>query len=227
MPSIAVFCAAPATPLLLHSLATMKTLCRARAVIRLFPVATMVLLLRTLAAGILLSTSALTSAQTLYRPGVSARPYTPQPSQTVLIFEDNYTVVPLGVGEDGMTTYVQQAVQTVVEAIGPDSTFIYPTKASAFAITFVENASGYRYSDPTAGPAAAQTCVFVSGGLASCKGQTTTYVQDLIPIYTIGEPAVTPAPTQTVPNAGDATFLPVRVGLMLGVVGLLQVLHFG
>ncbi|KAJ7607886.1 hypothetical protein FB45DRAFT_947177 [Roridomyces roridus] len=154
--------------------------------------------------------------QTLYIPvpGGSADPI--GPSATILEVVANYTISAVGVGPSSMTTYVEKGVQTVVEVVG-SSTFANPpasVEPTAYTMTFEENDSGGRFPDDF--ETKTSTCSFKDGG-AVCHGEGATTTEGLLPFYTLGQPALVAAPTQTVNSAVPF----VKISWVMGWVPLL------
>ncbi|KAF7784872.1 hypothetical protein Agabi119p4_1037 [Agaricus bisporus var. burnettii] len=186
---------------------------------------------------LLSSHGAFSATITLYEVAVPTPTVTdisPHISQGISI-----TVSPVGVGEDGKTTYVAEGVRTELAGVFPDTTTTFSSPSATFTNTFVEDASGLFfkqtliYTDGAISDGSdfqnIQSCNFQGTTAGSCVRRlkfpedtgtsTTTYSGTLIPVYTLTETANIPGQTQ------DSRALPHSniwdtyqlIGLILGM----------
>ncbi|KAJ7021373.1 hypothetical protein C8F04DRAFT_1273806 [Mycena alexandri] len=131
------------------------------------------------------------------------------------ILSESLSISAGGVGADGLTTYVEVAVESY-DALEEPGT----TNTVMRHVTFVENASGVYQSAPvemcadgactadTTDPPAVQTCAFGADGHGTCLEkvfrpfgtQTLTYSGAVMPFYTLATATSAPQSNHAVPK---------------------------
>ncbi|KAJ6582953.1 hypothetical protein DFH09DRAFT_1145001 [Mycena vulgaris] len=118
---------------------------------------------------------------------------------------ETISISPLGVGADGMTTYVEVGAETFAAEVSGTSTRTLLSTPIPFKATFVEDASKFMIGTTDSGVFA--SCTFRADGNGACVEQfvapgrtstfTTTYSGPVLPWYTLNAAAsaVTPSPT--------------------------------
>ncbi|KAJ7485694.1 hypothetical protein FB451DRAFT_1432370 [Mycena latifolia] len=150
----------------------------------------------------------LVGAQTLY--GVSEI----SPSPTV-VESLSRTISAIGVGADGATTYVEEGTESFLAFVYPSTTQILLSTPSPFTGTFVQDASGERFSASSGQKFQAQTCGFGADGQGTCVEkvpigpvtETQTYSGPVVPVYTLPSAATFPTPLIPLGQMHDLTFI--------------------
>ncbi|KAJ7484493.1 hypothetical protein FB451DRAFT_1393039 [Mycena latifolia] len=134
-------------------------------------------------------------AQTLYDVSQTI------PSQTE-VESVSRTYSAIGVGADGATTYVAKFIQSFIAFEYPSTTQIAISSPTTATLTFVQDASGQRFTASEGTVVQFRTCGFGADGQGTCVDKlaigtatgTQTYSSPVEPFYTFPSAATLPAP---------------------------------
>ncbi|KAJ7484492.1 hypothetical protein FB451DRAFT_1363991 [Mycena latifolia] len=139
----------------------------------------------------------LVGAQTLYavsQPEII-------PSQTV-VESASLTYSAIGVGADGATTYLEKDVESFLALVYPSTTQILLSTPTTVTVTFVQDASGQRFTASEGTVVQFRTCGFGADEQGTCVDKfafgtatkTQTYSGPVEPFYTFPSAATLSAP---------------------------------
>ncbi|KAJ7097400.1 hypothetical protein C8R44DRAFT_812203 [Mycena epipterygia] len=150
------------------------------------------MIVQTIKAALLLSTSIHVHAQTLYK--VSVKPPT---SATLAVIAESISIFADGVDADGATTYVEVGVESSFLVVAPTTTFTILSTPITFTETFAAGASVFRVSGAVPGGSLFETCTFSANTAGTCVEErpnatsirTETFSGTAIPFYTLAAAA--------------------------------------
>ncbi|KAJ7108750.1 hypothetical protein C8R44DRAFT_803509 [Mycena epipterygia] len=131
----------------------------------------------------------------------------PQPESVTILESTTVSISALGVGSDGMTTYVEVGAETLAIEISGGVTQTLLSTPIEFTATFVEDASKFMIGTTDSG--LFESCTFGADGQGSCVNQfvapgggstlTTTFSGPVQPWYTLNAAAsaITPPSSPT------------------------------
>ncbi|KAJ7060936.1 hypothetical protein C8F01DRAFT_177573 [Mycena amicta] len=151
----------------------------------------------------------LATAQTL-------KAVTPLPTGPVtVIVGQRVSVSALGVGADGMTTYLEVGAETLALEASGTVTQTLLTGEIPFTATFLEDAS--RIVIGTTGSGLFESCTFGADGTGTCVNQfvdvgasttstlTTTFTGPVVPWYTLNAAAASGSPSEPITESSPPT----------------------
>ncbi|KAJ7311563.1 hypothetical protein DFH08DRAFT_897985 [Mycena albidolilacea] len=147
---------------------------------------------------------------------------------TSILAAESISISALGVGTDGWTTYVEEAVFTSEVMVAPSTTITLISTPTTATLTFEENASGYRESVPLTevGATLYESCGFGGNGQGTCvlhqliqstqEAAFGTITGSVVPFYTLGSSTSAGRPTRIC--EGRTGSLVLTMALVIGAL---------
>ncbi|KAJ7069156.1 hypothetical protein C8F01DRAFT_1363407 [Mycena amicta] len=184
---------------------------------------------------LVLSLRAVHGQATIYGVSVTATTSLAVPDPVI---SQSLNFIPSAVGPDGVTTYIEQVVESYEAFIYPDTTDVVLSTPITFDFIFAESSGGFTASGfvPPAASASAtfpgdiDSCTFDGSGNAVCVdiipdglGQgahplTLTRSGTLVPIFTLGAPTPAASTSTTTTNAAPRSTVLSAMGYFLGAL---------